>query len=100
VNRSPALVSLLRFLDLQQRNIVKSWPQLKRLQENYGFPKGRMIGANTRAWTHQEIDEWVATRPVDGPAPRGAAKARAKARRAEATNDTEQLDAEEDARPP
>jgi predicted DNA-binding transcriptional regulator AlpA len=93
------MVRLLRFPDLQKRNIVKSWPQLKRLQERHGFPRGRMIGPNTRAFTEEEIDEWVATRPVDGPAPRGAAKAKAKARRADTTDDTKQLD-EEDARPP
>jgi predicted DNA-binding transcriptional regulator AlpA len=95
------MVRLLRFPDLKKHNVVRSWPQLKRLQEKHGFPKGRMIGPNTRAWTDEEIDEWVATRPVDGPAPRGAAKAKAEARRADTTDNTEQLDAEEeDARPP
>jgi len=35
------MIRLLRFRDLQERGIVKSWPQLKRLTEKYGFPKGR-----------------------------------------------------------
>jgi predicted DNA-binding transcriptional regulator AlpA len=93
------VVSLLRFPNLKQKNIVKSWPQLKRLQDRYNFPKGRMIGPNTRAWTDQEIDEWVASCPVEGPPPRGAAKAKAEAKRADTADDTEQLE-DEDARPP
>jgi hypothetical protein len=72
------VVRLHRFPDLKQRNIVKSWTQLKRLQQHFNFPKGRMVGPNTRAWTEQEIDEWVASRPVDGPPTRGAAKAKAR----------------------
>jgi hypothetical protein len=35
-----------------------------------------MIGPNTRAWTEEEIDAWYRSRPVEGPEPRGAAKAK------------------------
>ena len=65
----------LRFSDLQARNIVKSWPQLKNLIEKYGFPRGRMLSPNVRAWSEEEeVEPWLKSRPVAGPEPRGAAK--------------------------
>jgi hypothetical protein len=66
--------TLLRFRDLKERRIVGSWPQLANLQRDQGFPLGKMIGPNTRAWTDDEIDAWVESRPIAGPAPRGVAK--------------------------
>jgi predicted DNA-binding transcriptional regulator AlpA len=77
-------MKFLRFTDLQARNIVKSWPQLKNLQKKYRFPKGRMLSPNVRAWTDVEVDVWVESRPVAGPSLRGAAKAR-RARKTDAT---------------
>lgn len=67
---------LLRFRDLRARGIIANWPSLKARIERDGFPPGMMIGANTRAWREDEIDAWIASRPVVGPAPRGAAKQR------------------------
>ena len=64
----------LRFRDLKERGVVNSWPALKRKVEREGFPKGRMIGPNARAWTDDEVDAWYASRPVEGPAPRGIAR--------------------------
>lgn len=65
---------LLRFADLRARNIVSSWTQLKRLQEEYGFPHGRMLTPNCRTWTEEEVDEWYSTRPVENDRPlQGAA---------------------------
>jgi predicted DNA-binding transcriptional regulator AlpA len=66
----------LRFRDLKARGIVKNWPTLKRRVEKDGFPPGRMTGPNERTWTEEEIDEWYASRPVEGPEPRGVAKTR------------------------
>jgi hypothetical protein len=67
---------LLRFSDLRARNIVRTWPSLRRLIETANFPPGRMIGPNSRAWTQQEVADWLASRPVAGPPLRGGAKAR------------------------
>jgi Prophage CP4-57 regulatory protein (AlpA) len=69
-------MKFLRFADLRDRGIVNSWPMLRRRIERDGFPPGRMLGPNTRAWSEQEIERWLASRPTAGPAPRGAAKTR------------------------
>lgn len=78
------MIVLLRFRDLQERRIVASWPQLRNLLRSQNFPPGRMIGVNTRAWTEDEIDAWIESRPVAGPEPRGVAKRKAAARKAKA----------------
>jgi predicted DNA-binding transcriptional regulator AlpA len=57
--------TFLRFKDLQARRIVTSWPQLRHMQRQYGFPPGRLLGANSRAWTEAEIQEWLASCPVE-----------------------------------
>lgn len=74
----------VRFPVLQQRGIVKSWPMLKRRIERDGFPPGRMLGANTRAWSESEIEQWLDSRPLAGPAPRGAAKVKHEQRKEQA----------------
>jgi predicted DNA-binding transcriptional regulator AlpA len=75
----------LRFGELKADGIVNSWAQLKRLIALQGFPPGRMLGPNTRAWTEEEIAAWLTSRPVAGPAPRGAAKAKQENRKATQT---------------
>jgi len=73
-------MKLLRFRDLQARGVINSWPMLKRRIERDGFPRGRMIGPNSRAWSEDEVERWLKSRPVAGPALRGAAKTRARAK--------------------
>lgn len=55
---------LLRFNDLKSRGIVTNWPTLLRWVESEGFPPGRMLGPNTRAWNEAEIENWIAARPA------------------------------------
>ena len=55
----------LRFRDLRERGIVNSWPSLTIKIETQGFPPGRKLGPNTRAWTESEITAWVDSRPSD-----------------------------------
>jgi hypothetical protein len=66
----------LRFSDLRKRNIIKTWPTLKRRVAKDGFPPGEMTGPNERSWDEEEVDEWLKSRPTEGPEPRGAAKAK------------------------
>jgi len=51
---------LVRFSDLEAARIVKNWPQLKRLQAEYGFPAGFLIGRK-RVWYEDEVEAWVQT---------------------------------------
>jgi predicted DNA-binding transcriptional regulator AlpA len=57
-------MKLLRYPDLVARGIVNSRMTLKRLIDAQGFPPGRLITPNARAWTEDEVDDWVASRPV------------------------------------
>jgi predicted DNA-binding transcriptional regulator AlpA len=75
---------LVRFPDLKARGIINSWPMLKRRIQRDGFPPGRMIGPNSRAWTESEIEQWLDSRPLAGPAPRGAAKVKHEQRKEQA----------------
>jgi len=68
------MIRLLRFKDLQARGIINNWPMLKRRIARDGFPQGRMIGPNHRAWIEEEVEKWIKSRPVAGPAPKGVAK--------------------------
>jgi predicted DNA-binding transcriptional regulator AlpA len=67
------MTKLLRFRELKERGIIPNWPTLRARINRDGFPRGRMIGPNARAWTEDEVDAWIASRPTAGPPPRGAA---------------------------
>lgn len=54
----------LRFSDLKKRGIVNNRASLRNRILKHGFPPGRLIGPNTRAWTDEEIDEYTANCPV------------------------------------
>ena len=57
------MTKLIRFADLKARGIVRNWPTLRLWIEREGFPPGRHLGPNTRAWTEAEIEDWIAARP-------------------------------------
>jgi predicted DNA-binding transcriptional regulator AlpA len=54
---------LLRYKDLKERGIVENWTTLFRLIASGDFPAGRYISPNRRAWTEDEIAEWLDSRP-------------------------------------
>mgnify|MGYP000943602430 CR=1 FL=1 len=56
----------VRFPDLASANIVRNWPQLLRLIEAEGFPRGIRLSANARAWEIAEVQAWLASRPPAG----------------------------------
>jgi predicted DNA-binding transcriptional regulator AlpA len=74
-------MKFLRFRDLQEAGIVASWPMLARRIERDGFPPGRKLGPNSRAWTEQEVRAWLDSRPTA----RKAAPPRGQSRNATAT---------------
>jgi hypothetical protein len=56
----------LSFEDLRASGIINSWEMLRRWQQKLGFPRGRLIGPNSRRWSKlHDIDPWLAARPVE-----------------------------------
>ena len=84
----------LRFADLVERRIVNNRTTLNRWIEDYGFPPGRLLGPNTRAWTTDEVDVWLEERPAQRDAERVAAEV--KDREAEEARATKDSDEDED----
>jgi hypothetical protein len=64
---------LLRFDDLREQEICKTWHSLNRWIDERGFPPGRMIG-RFRMWTVGEVMDWVAAQPSCKTQLRGVAK--------------------------
>ena len=58
---------LLRFPDLKARGIVNNWVTLMAWTRDprVAFPPGRWIGPNSKAWSEQEIEQWLARRPTE-----------------------------------
>jgi hypothetical protein len=61
---SVTVPTFLRFADLKARGIVDNRVTLDRWIAEQGFPCGRLLGPNIRAWTADEIADWLATRPT------------------------------------
>jgi predicted DNA-binding transcriptional regulator AlpA len=60
-----AIAKLLRYTDLKAASVVNSRVDLGRKIKFHGFPPGRLLSPNTRAWTEPEIVAWVDSRPVE-----------------------------------
>jgi predicted DNA-binding transcriptional regulator AlpA len=56
----------LRFRDLKARNICANHTTLLRWIAREGFPPGRLLGPNTRVWSEEEVNAWLASRPIGG----------------------------------
>jgi predicted DNA-binding transcriptional regulator AlpA len=54
----------IRYPDLVARGIVRSRMTLKRMIDDQSFPPGVLLTPNCRAWTEEEVDEWLANRPT------------------------------------
>jgi hypothetical protein len=78
-----ALDVWLSFDDLRRAGIVDSWKTLRDWQrdERVRFPLGRLLAPNTRRWSkQQDIDPWLASRPVERAAFEDVERAAAEAR--------------------
>jgi len=53
---------LLRFEDLKELGIARSWPQVRRRIDNDGMPPGQRLGA-FRVWREEEIEAWLKSLP-------------------------------------
>jgi hypothetical protein len=54
----------LRYQDLEARRIVQNRVTLGNWIRNEGFPPGQLTGPNSRTWGEDEVDAWLASRPV------------------------------------
>jgi predicted DNA-binding transcriptional regulator AlpA len=55
----------IRFKDLAHAGVVSNWPQLLNLIAEQGFPRGKLIGPNSRAWLLHEVEAWLDQRPTE-----------------------------------
>jgi hypothetical protein len=62
--RRRAHAEWLSFADLQALGVIPNWTTLLAWQKDFGFPVGRLLGPNSRRWSRQEINVWLASRPV------------------------------------
>lgn len=61
------VTQFLRYKDLEARGIVNSWTALRYKIKHNGFPPGRYIGPNSRAWTAEEVQAWIDALPTVNP---------------------------------
>jgi predicted DNA-binding transcriptional regulator AlpA len=62
---SNGVPKFLRLKNLEERGIAKTHQAVRHMQIHQGFPLGRLLGPGTRVWTEDEINEWLASRPVE-----------------------------------
>jgi predicted DNA-binding transcriptional regulator AlpA len=78
----------LRYRDLEARGLFTNRNTLKNWISKRGFPRGQMTGPNSRTWSEDEVERWLANRPID---PKGAhpvrpgSRPRGRPRKAEAS---------------
>jgi predicted DNA-binding transcriptional regulator AlpA len=51
--------TLLRFVDLQARGIVRNREQMRNLIRDHSFPAGWMLSPNARVWDEPEVEKWL-----------------------------------------
>src|ERR1700730_3065142 len=81
-DQRPRLIPWVRYADLVEANITRSWTQLLRMIDHEGFPPGIMLSPNIRAWRLDEIEAWLARRPTPRKIPPPASRPRGRKPRA------------------
>jgi len=61
----PFMSVLVRFRELKARRIVSNHVTLKRWIEKEGFPRGFLLGPNTRVWRESDVEAWLDSRPTE-----------------------------------
>lgn len=75
------LPKMIRMADLKERGIVDSHQTLSIRIEKQGFPPGRLLGPNTRAWTEDEVAQWLDSRPQPIPSEPDVKRSRGRPRK-------------------
>jgi hypothetical protein len=65
----------LRQKDLEADGISSSRAQTALIIQKYGFPRGKLITPNVRAYPEDEVLDWLANRPTETKPLGGAAAA-------------------------
>jgi predicted DNA-binding transcriptional regulator AlpA len=69
----------LRFADLVAAGVVRSRQALSKWIRDRNFPKGRLLGPNSRVWTASEVQRWLDQRPTKmKPVPKSPGRPRKK----------------------
>ncbi len=55
---------ILRYTDLQEAGIVNNRATLYRWIKDHGFPRGILLGSNSRGWLESDVAKWLRSRPV------------------------------------
>ncbi len=55
----------LRYADLFERQIVNNRTTLSRWIRDNGFPRGVLLGPNSRAWRDDLVEAWLAARAAE-----------------------------------
>jgi predicted DNA-binding transcriptional regulator AlpA len=55
----------LRYKELEELGVVKSYAGLRHLKIHDNFPLGKLLGPSTRVWTETEVADWLASRPTE-----------------------------------
>ncbi len=58
-------MKLIRFKQLKERGVVTNRVTLGRWIRDQGFPPGFLLGPNSRAWTEDSVDAWLAARAAE-----------------------------------
>jgi predicted DNA-binding transcriptional regulator AlpA len=61
----PDPARVLRFRDLKALGIVTSWVTLAVWIREQNFPKGFLLGPNSRCWFAADVMAWLKSRPVE-----------------------------------
>jgi predicted DNA-binding transcriptional regulator AlpA len=55
---------LLRYRDLLAIGVVRNRATLRNWIKKQNFPRGRLLGPNTRTWPENEVQAWLSKRPI------------------------------------
>jgi hypothetical protein len=64
-----AVKEVVGFKELKAAGIVANHPNLLDKIKNQGFPAGFWVGPNSHRWLVSEINDWLASRPLERPGP-------------------------------
>lgn len=59
------VTQVMRFADLKAQGIVNNRATLSRWIKRQGFPRGFLLGPNSRGWYAHDIEGWLSDETLD-----------------------------------